>query len=208
MASHAPVDHHAPPSLDALLQADLAAMLPPQADRETLTDTAQRLAVMLAQVRRRLADGAPQGGSGDATPSSEDAAAGESRWQLAEDVELLRAEVEAQYAAAGAQKASLKAATVELTGLKSALSIKEGELREARNQVLELQEVVEQQEALEAAATTQLAALQDEVVDLRRFKADTEVWHEEVKTYVGHLEQVGRRGGVYGTFLSWGPCER
>lgn len=67
--------------------------------------------------------------------------------------------------------------------------MKESELREARGQVLEMQEVIEQQEALEAAATTQLAALQTEVVDLRRFKADTEVWHDEVKTFVTHLEQ-------------------
>ncbi len=184
---------HAPPAITTLDTLDLATILPANADRDALTDAAQHLAVLLAQVRRRLANdqGSSRGqGSRDSTPDSEDPSAGESRWQLAEDVELLRAEVEAQYAAAGAQKASLKAATVELGGLKSALSIKEGELREARNQVLELQEVVEQQEALEAAATTQLAALQDEVVELRRFKADTEMWHEEVKTYVGHLEQV------------------
>lgn len=105
-----------PSPLDLVLSLDPPSLVPPSADAAALTDCAQHLAALLSCVRRRLADlGGP---SRDPTPTA--GGQEESRWQLVEDVELLRAEVEAQYAAAGSQKASLKAATVELQGLRCA----------------------------------------------------------------------------------------
>lgn len=105
-----------PSSLALVLAIDPPSLTPPTADAAALTDAAQHLAALLSCVRRRLADLGGPGPSRDPTPTA--GAQQESRWQLVEDVELLRAEVEAQYAAAGAQKASLKAATVELQGLR------------------------------------------------------------------------------------------
>lgn len=117
-------------------------------------------------------------------------------WRLEEEIESLRAEVEAQYGAACEQKTTLKAVQLELDAVKHELDIRNSELLEARGQVLELQEMADQQDGMLLQQQSELQALDAELASrdsqlasLQGFKEEHETWFGEVQAYTQAIEK-------------------